>query len=131
MLEFDGEICDDFEDAIAETNAHFVHAGEAFDVLEAYTPDEQADLWKLRKAAIPLLMSMEGDPKPYPFIEDASVPPEELAEYVREFDGRSRSPRHVGGLLRPRRQRDAPHPPDPEPERRRRESRRCTPSPTT
>jgi FAD/FMN-containing dehydrogenase/Fe-S oxidoreductase len=85
MLEFDGEICDDFEDAVAETNAHFVHAGEAFDVLEAYTPDEQADLWKLRKAAIPLLMSMEGDPKPYPFIEDASVPPEELAEYVREF----------------------------------------------
>ncbi|EFW92945.1 FAD-linked oxidase domain protein [Haladaptatus paucihalophilus DX253] len=85
MLEFDGEICDDFEDAIAETNAHFVHAGEAFDVLEAYTEDEQADLWKLRKAAIPLLMSMEGDPKPYPFIEDASVPPEELAEYVREF----------------------------------------------
>ncbi|WP_231186836.1 FAD-binding and (Fe-S)-binding domain-containing protein [Haladaptatus sp. DYF46] len=85
MLEFDGEMCDDFEDAIAETNAHFVHAGEAFDVLEAYTPDEQADLWKLRKAAIPLLMSMEGDPKPYPFIEDASVPPEELAEYVREF----------------------------------------------
>ena len=85
MLEFDGELHDDFEDAIAETNAHFVHAGEAFDVLEAYTTDEQANLWKLRKAAIPLLMSMEGDPKPYPFIEDASVPPEELAEYVREF----------------------------------------------
>ncbi|WP_266080102.1 FAD-binding and (Fe-S)-binding domain-containing protein [Haladaptatus caseinilyticus] len=85
MLEFDSELHSDFEDAIAETNAHFVHAGDAFDVLEAYSDDDQARLWKLRKAAIPLLMSMEGDPKPYPFIEDASVPPEELAEYVREF----------------------------------------------
>jgi Fe-S oxidoreductase len=31
-------------------------------------------------------MSLEGDPKPYPFIEDATVPPEELAEYVQEFE---------------------------------------------
>ncbi|WP_137286215.1 FAD-binding and (Fe-S)-binding domain-containing protein [Halorussus salinisoli] len=87
MLEFDSEVHDDLEGAIAETNAEFVHAGAAFDVLEAYDDEEQARLWKLRKAAIPLLMSMEGDPKPYPFIEDASVPPEELAEYVRGFEG--------------------------------------------
>jgi len=86
MLEFDDERHDDFEAAVAETTAHFVDDGEAFDVLEAFDDDAQADLWKLRKAAIPLLMSMEGDPKPYPFIEDASVPPEELAEYVQEFE---------------------------------------------
>jgi FAD/FMN-containing dehydrogenase/Fe-S oxidoreductase len=87
MLEFDSEVHDDLAAAIAETNAEFVHAGAAFDVLEAYDNAEQAKLWKLRKAAIPLLMSMEGDPKPYPFIEDASVPPEELAEYVQGFEG--------------------------------------------
>ena len=86
MLEFDSELCDEFEDAIAETNDFFVENGAAFDVLEAYLPDEQADIWKLRKAAIPLLMSLEGDPKPYPFIEDATVPPEELAVYVQEFE---------------------------------------------
>jgi FAD/FMN-containing dehydrogenase/Fe-S oxidoreductase len=61
-------------------------AATAFAAVEAYTDDAQAEIWKLRKAAIPLLMSMEGDPKPYPFIEDASVPPEELAEYVEEFE---------------------------------------------
>ncbi|NHN61305.1 MULTISPECIES: FAD-binding and (Fe-S)-binding domain-containing protein [Halorussus] len=87
MLEFDSEVRDDLEGAIAETNAEFVHAGAAFDVLEAYDDESQAKLWKLRKAAIPLLMSMEGDPKPYPFIEDASVPPAELAEYVQGFEG--------------------------------------------
>ncbi|USZ69866.1 FAD-binding protein (plasmid) [Halorussus salilacus] len=87
MVEFDSELRDDLEGAIAEVSAEIVHAGAAFDVLEAYDEDEQAKLWKLRKAAIPLLMSMEGDPKPYPFIEDASVPPAELAEYVQGFMG--------------------------------------------
>ena len=86
MLEWDSELVDDFEAAVADTTAHFVDEGDAFDVLEAYTDEDQADLWKLRKAAIPLLMSMQGDPKPYPFIEDATVPPEELAEYVGQFE---------------------------------------------
>ena len=85
MLEFDSECHDDFAVAIQATNAHFLDAGDAFEVIEAYKSDDQADLWKLRKAAIPLLMSLEGDPKPYPFIEDATVPPEDLAEYVQGF----------------------------------------------
>ena len=87
MLEWDDECVEEFEAAIGATNAHFVEEGTAFDVIEAYTEADQADLWKLRKAAIPLLMALEGDPKPYPFIEDATVPPEELAEYVASFEG--------------------------------------------
>lgn len=85
MLEYDSEVQDDFEEAIGRTNEQFVENGTAFDVLEAYTDEDQAKIWKLRKAAIPLLMSLEGDPKPYPFIEDATVPPAELAEYVGKF----------------------------------------------
>ena len=86
MLEYDSELVEDFEAAIGETNAYFVDEGDAFDAIEAYTDEAQKDIWSLRKAAIPLLMSLEGDPKPYPFIEDATVPPEELAEYVVEFE---------------------------------------------
>ncbi|WP_081927359.1 FAD-binding and (Fe-S)-binding domain-containing protein [Halobellus rufus] len=85
MVEFDSELVGDFESAIAEVTERFVDDGDAFDVIEAYSDEAQADLWKLRKAAIPLLMSLEGDPKPYPFIEDATVPPEELAEYTQKF----------------------------------------------
>lgn len=85
MLEYDSEVQDDFEEAISRTNEQFVEKGAAFDVLEAYNEEDQAKIWKLRKAAIPLLMSLDGDPKPYPFIEDATVPPEELAEYVGKF----------------------------------------------
>ncbi len=86
MLEYDSELQEDFEAAIEATNAHFVGEGSAFEAIEAYTERDQTDLWALRKAAIPLLMSLEGDPKPYPFIEDATVPPGELAEYVMEFE---------------------------------------------
>ncbi|MDG5778045.1 FAD-linked oxidase C-terminal domain-containing protein [Haloarculaceae archaeon H-GB1-1] len=106
MLEFDSELHDDFDATVAAANAHFLRGeevadggieaatddeasldagGRAFDAVEAVDETAQADLWKLRKAAIPLLMSLEGDPKPYPFIEDASVPPAELAEYVQSF----------------------------------------------
>ncbi|MWV64912.1 FAD-binding protein [Halorubrum sp. JWXQ-INN 858] len=101
LLEWDSELVDDFEAAIGAASARFIDGGDtqttafdvnedtdgaaAFDVIEAYSDEAQADLWKLRKAAIPLLMSMEGDAKPYPFIEDASVPPAELAAYVTEF----------------------------------------------
>ncbi|MDS0474695.1 FAD-linked oxidase C-terminal domain-containing protein [Natrinema sp. 1APR25-10V2] len=85
MLEFDSEVVDDLPDAIAAATDRLADEGTAFDALEAFSPAKQEKLWKLRKAAIPLLMSMEGDPKPYPFVEDASVPPEELAEYVAGF----------------------------------------------
>jgi len=85
MLEFDSEVVDDLPDAIAGATTRLVDDGAAFDSIEAVAPVAQDRLWKLRKAAIPLLMSMEGDPKPYPFVEDASVPPEELAEYVAGF----------------------------------------------
>ncbi len=90
LIEFDNEVIGSgdrsaFSDSIDTLSAELLVSGDAFDVIEAYEDAEQADLWNLRKAAIPLLMSLEGDAKPYPFIEDASVPPEELAAYVSAF----------------------------------------------
>ena len=86
MLEYDDELVNDFEAAVGRTDDRFLVAGAAFDRIEALDADAQADLWSLRKAAIPLLMSLPGDPKPYPFIEDATVPPAELATYVSGFE---------------------------------------------
>ncbi|ELY49983.1 FAD-binding and (Fe-S)-binding domain-containing protein [Natronolimnohabitans innermongolicus] len=85
LVEFDSEVVADLADAVADARAHLVDDGAAFEAIRALEPAEQDRLWKLRKAAIPLLMSMEGDPKPYPFVEDASVPPAELAAYVAGF----------------------------------------------
>ncbi|MEF8858650.1 MAG: FAD-linked oxidase C-terminal domain-containing protein [Halolamina sp.] len=86
MLEFDSELHDNLVAAVDAADSTFRRAGNAFDTLHAFDDDSQRNLWKLRKAAIPLLMSMEGDAKPYPFIEDATVPPEELAAYVEQFE---------------------------------------------
>lgn len=48
-------------------------------------PAEIAALWDLRKAGVGLLGSLPGARKPLPFVEDTVVPPEKLADYVREF----------------------------------------------
>lgn len=43
---------------------------------------EQANVWYVRKVGLGILMSIRGDAKPIPFIEDAAVPVEHLADYV-------------------------------------------------
>ena len=46
----------------------------------------QASVWNVRKNGLGLLMSMRGDAKPLPFVEDTAVDPETMGEFVRRFD---------------------------------------------
>lgn len=55
-------------------------------VTEALTPRQKADVWEVRKAGLGLLMSLRGDHKPIPFIEDSAVPVEHLADYVTKVE---------------------------------------------
>jgi len=55
-------------------------------VTEALTPRQRADVWEVRKAGLGLLMSIRGDHKPIPFIEDSAVPVEHLADYVTKVE---------------------------------------------
>ena len=57
-------------------------AGHGYAVVPARTPIEIANVWAVRKEGLGLIMGVEGDHKPMPFIEDASVPVEHLPEYV-------------------------------------------------
>jgi len=52
------------------------------DPLRVFELGRQADVWAVRKAGLGLLMSVKGDHKPVPVIEDVSVPVGFLAEYV-------------------------------------------------
>ncbi len=45
-------------------------------------PKRQADVWSVRKAGLGLLMSVRGDAKPIPVIEDVSVPVKHLPAFV-------------------------------------------------
>ncbi|VAW32700.1 Fe-S protein, homolog of lactate dehydrogenase SO1521, partial [hydrothermal vent metagenome] len=55
-------------------------------ITRATTSQQQADVWKVRKVGLGLLMSIKGDHKPIPFIEDAAVPVEHLNEYVSKVE---------------------------------------------
>jgi len=55
-------------------------------VSELYERAAQQDVWTVRKVALGFLMGVEGDFKPVPFIEDAAVPVEHLAEYIRKLE---------------------------------------------
>jgi FAD/FMN-containing dehydrogenase/Fe-S oxidoreductase len=55
-------------------------------VVRAFDPARQRDVWTVRKVGLGLMMSVKGDHKPIPFIEDAAVPVEHLADYVGEIE---------------------------------------------
>ncbi len=47
--------------------------------------DAVGRIWAMRKRAVGLLGNVEGDARPVPFVEDTSVPPEDLADFILEF----------------------------------------------
>ena len=57
----------------------------AFDALEAYDADRQKKIWKLRKSGLPILLSRTTDEKHVAFIEDTAIPPENLRNFVADF----------------------------------------------
>jgi FAD/FMN-containing dehydrogenase/Fe-S oxidoreductase len=46
----------------------------------------QANVWKVRKAALPLLLGLPGDHKPIAFVEDTAVAPERIPDFIRRFE---------------------------------------------
>ena len=53
--------------------------------IEAQSEDDQERLWSVRKAALPLLFTLPGPGRITPFIEDVSVSPDKLANYLRRL----------------------------------------------
>ncbi|MCE2490371.1 MAG: FAD-binding protein [Anaerolineae bacterium] len=64
--------------------AQKIDAGVIVPVID---PQRQQDVWTVRKVGLGLMMSIRGDHKPIPFIEDAAVPTDHLAEYVTQLEG--------------------------------------------
>jgi len=59
--------------------------GKATGYTIATRPEDIAALWALRKKGVGLLGNLAGDRRPVPFVEDTAVPPERLADYIRDF----------------------------------------------
>lgn len=93
VVEFGGESEKAVEAQIEALEARLRQAEVAQAFVRAITPQEQADVWGVRKVGLGLLMSVQGDTKPLAFMEDVAVPVERLGEYVREVE---RIFRHYG-----------------------------------
>ncbi len=82
IVEFYGETEGELSAQIENLRAHMSAGGFRGVVGVAEKPQQIANVLKVRKAGLGLLMSMRGELKPLPFIEDAAVPVEHLADYV-------------------------------------------------
>jgi (R)-2-hydroxyglutarate dehydrogenase len=60
-------------------------AGKATGYTVAREARDIAALWALRKKGVGLLGNQRGERRPVPFVEDTAVPPERLADYIRDF----------------------------------------------
>jgi FAD/FMN-containing dehydrogenase/Fe-S oxidoreductase len=59
--------------------------GKATGYTIATQSQDIAALWGLRKKGVGLLGNAKGERRPVPFVEDTAVPPERLADYIRDF----------------------------------------------
>lgn len=82
VVEFFGESDAELSAYIDRLKQRLTALGHRGAVVIADTDLRMGDVLKVRKAGLGLLMSMRGEYKPVPFIEDAAVPVEHLADYV-------------------------------------------------
>ena len=84
VIEFNGE---DEREVVARMDALEALIGNrARPMVRILDPAEQLNVWKVRKAALPLLLGLPGDKKPIAFVEDTAVAPERVPEFIRRFE---------------------------------------------
>ncbi|WP_042664136.1 FAD-binding and (Fe-S)-binding domain-containing protein [Haloferax sp. ATB1] len=73
---------DRVRDAASDSDETVRHA---FNALEAFDTEDRAELWKLRKSGLPILLGRTTDAKHISFLEDCAVPPKRLPAFVSGF----------------------------------------------
>ena len=87
ITEFTGDTTDEVASRIDALREHVARRGVgATHVVPVVSQSGQQDVWGVRKMGLGFLMSVRGDHKPIPFIEDAAVPVRHLSEYVAGID---------------------------------------------
>ena len=86
ITEFRGESETELRASVDNLQQHLTRQGVKTHTVAAIDPQLQTNVWTVRKVGLGLMMSIKGDYKPIPFIEDAAVPPQHLADYVTEIE---------------------------------------------
>ncbi len=83
LVEFEGETAEEARAGIAAVEEWAAaRRGKVLDFRAARNAEEQATLWAVRKAALPLIYRASPIEKPMNFIDDTAVPAERLGDYV-------------------------------------------------
>ncbi|MFX0114782.1 MAG: anaerobic glycerol-3-phosphate dehydrogenase subunit C [Candidatus Hodarchaeota archaeon] len=86
MIEFDGDSFRDLESKMRQVQEKLMSdSGLALQFDVATEKAEKAELWKIRFAAVPLLMKIRDRKKVLPIVEDCAVLPTDLPIYLRKL----------------------------------------------
>jgi FAD/FMN-containing dehydrogenase/Fe-S oxidoreductase len=85
IVEFFGETEEEVRARLVQLEQRLEPRSHGKTFVRAEQPNDQANVWAIRKAGLGLLSSMRGDAKPIAFVEDTAVAPERLSEYVSRF----------------------------------------------
>jgi FAD/FMN-containing dehydrogenase/Fe-S oxidoreductase len=97
LVEFEAEDDTELAERLASLEG-LLAGGDALEVKRALDPGDQKQLWAVRQAAVPLLQKLPGPKKIVEFIEDATVHPEVLADYMSRLN-RILSSRDVQAIM--------------------------------
>ena len=86
VVEFYGETEPELQGKMDNLKADMSRKGHGYACVNLMDKSAQGSVWAVRKNGLGLLMSMHGDAKPLPFVEDTAVDPEKMGDFVRQFD---------------------------------------------
>jgi FAD/FMN-containing dehydrogenase/Fe-S oxidoreductase len=85
LVEFYGENEAELRSKLDEMEAALKRAKAGYAYVRAFESAQQANIWKVRKAGLGLLLGMKGERKPIAFVEDCAVDPAKLPEFFLKF----------------------------------------------
>jgi FAD/FMN-containing dehydrogenase/Fe-S oxidoreductase len=85
LVEFYGENEAELRSKLDTMEAALKRDKAGYAYVRAFDPAEQANIWKVRKAGLGLLLGMKGERKPIAFVEDCAVEPSKLPEFFVKF----------------------------------------------
>ena len=86
IVEFYGESEAEVDSKLKALERDMAKKGLGYACVKILDPVKQAEVWELRRAGLGLMLSVKGDSKPLPYVEDTAVDPQRLGEYIRRFD---------------------------------------------
>jgi Fe-S oxidoreductase/FAD/FMN-containing dehydrogenase len=85
ITEYSGDSREAVANRLDALDRAIADASRGYSVVRVVEPEAVENVWSIRKEGLGLLMGVEGNYKPWAFIEDASVPVENLADYIDEL----------------------------------------------